>query len=51
VNLAGGALEIIVRFLLRMVPLQVYAGLAVGIVVIVLLLRLRLRLRRARASG
>jgi hypothetical protein len=49
VNLAGDALEIIVRFLLRMVPVQVYAPLAVGIVVIVLLLRLRLR--RARASG
>jgi hypothetical protein len=47
VNLAGDALEIIVRFLLRMVPLQVYAGLAVGIAVVVLLVRLR----RARASG
>lgn len=46
-NLAGNALEIIVRFLLRTVPLQAYAGLAVGIVVIVLLVRLR----RARASG
>jgi hypothetical protein len=49
VNLAGDALEIIVRFLLRMVTLQVYAGPAVGIVVIVLLARLRLR--RARTSG
>ncbi|MFI2351468.1 hypothetical protein ACH492_31515 [Streptomyces sp. NPDC019443] len=48
-SLAGDALEIIVRFLQRMVPLQVYAGLAVGIVVILLLVRLRLR--RVRASG
>lgn len=46
-NLAGGALEIIVRFFLRMVPLQVYAGLAVGIVALVLLVKLR----RARASA
>ncbi|MGW3624472.1 hypothetical protein [Streptomyces sp. NPDC000880] len=46
-NLAGGAVEAIVKFLLRTVPLQVYAGLAVGIVLIVLLVRLR----RARTSG
>ncbi|HET6355017.1 hypothetical protein [Streptomyces sp.] len=47
-NLAGGLAESVAKYLLRMVPLQVYAGLAVGIAVIVLLVMLR---RRAQASG
>lgn len=46
-NLAGRVPEAIIGILLRMVPLQVYAGLAVGIALIVLLVKLR----RARASG
>ncbi|WP_328680103.1 hypothetical protein OG905_33550 [Streptomyces sp. NBC_00322] len=47
-NLAGRFPESIAKYLLRMVPLQVYAGPAVGIAVIVPLVLPR---RRAQASG